>query len=227
MSTILPTANRTPEDERRYALGRGPNSWDLTFQDQHANFNHEPGALFVARLLLYPPPEPIHAVALALEARTLARRTLGADEVIRLRSLGLDEAETVRTLRRRERELEAVLDDKREIEPVKAEALRELEAITDFLRSHPWRSRDCAQKCIQAVSVAIQVLVAHLARAVDAEGNPEPVLRAFAWHLDDHLLLPSLRSRIQRGGPDAALLAGWFTYAPPPGVVWIAGTGLQ
>ena len=129
-------------------------------------------------------------------------------------------------MRRQQHALEAVLDDKQEIEPVKAEALRELEAIADCLRKNPWRSRDCAQKCVQAVSLAIQRLHAHLARAVDAEGNPHPVFQAFARHLDEHLLIPSSRGGVQGGVRVAAALAGWFTYEPPPGVAWAAGKGL-
>ena len=226
MKTIIETTSRNLQDERPHVLRRGPGFWEITFAGQHAIFKHEPGALYVAWLLLHPPPEPIHAVALALDARTLCGQTPGADEVIQLRSLGLDEAETVRAVRRRERELEAVVDDRLEIEPVRAEALCELEAIGDFLRQHPWRSRDCAQKCVRAVSMAIQVLVAPLARAVDAEGNPHLVLRVFARHLDEHLLMPSSRDGVLGGVRAAAALAGWFIYEPPPGVVWTAGEGL-
>jgi hypothetical protein len=43
---------------------------------------------------------------------------------------------------------------------VKAEALRELEAITDSLRKNLWRSRDCTEKCVRTVSRDIQLLVA-------------------------------------------------------------------
>ena len=98
-------------------------------------------------------------------------------------------------MRRRERELEAVLDDDEEIEPVKAEALRELEAIADFMRKHPWRSRDCVERCARAVSRAIRCLHARLAVAVDSEGKPDPVLQAFARHLDEHLLIALGRGR--------------------------------
>ncbi len=146
----------------------------MTFEGRHATFKHEQGAPYVAWLLLHPPRKPIHALALALEARTLSGQTPGAAEVIQQRYLGLDEAEAVRNLRRRERELEAVLDDDEEIEPVKAEALRELEAIADFMRQHPWRSRDCVQKCARAVSMAIRRLHARLAGAVDARGQTAP-----------------------------------------------------
>lgn len=129
-------------------------------------------------------------------------------------------------MRRRERELEAVLDDRDAIEPVQAEALCELEAIADFMRKNPWRSRDCAQRCVRAVSMAIKRLHAHLARAVDGEGNPHPVLRAFARHLDEHLLIPSGRGGAHGGVRAAAARAGCFTYQPPPGVVWATRAAL-
>jgi hypothetical protein len=160
MRTIIETTDRNQRDEPQYALCRGLGFWDLTFERRQATFKHEEGAPYVAWLLLHPPRKPIHALALALDARTLSGQTPGAAEVIQQRYLGLDEAEAVRNSRRRERELEAVLDDDEEIDPVKAEALRELEAIADFMRKNPWRSRDCVQKCARAVSMAIRCSVA-------------------------------------------------------------------
>jgi hypothetical protein len=130
-------------------------------------------------------------------------------------------------LRHQQRTLAAVLEDEREIEPVKAEARREWEEIADFLRQNSWRSRDSAQKCVRAVSMAIQRLHTHLARARDAEGRPHPVLQAFARHLHEHLLFPSGRGRRPGGMRVAGALAGCFTYEPPPGVVWSAEHGVQ
>ena len=129
--------DRNIRNVRPYALRRGPGFWEVTFEGQHATFRHEQGAPYAAWLLLQPPPKPLHAVVLALEARALFGHIPDA-AVIQQRYLGLAEAEAVRTLRRRERELEAVLDDEDEIEPVKAEALRELEEITECLRQSPW-----------------------------------------------------------------------------------------
>jgi hypothetical protein len=151
----------------------------------------------------------------------------GPAEVILQRYLGLDYAETVRSLRRRQHALEAVLDDRHEIEPVKAEVLRELEGIADSLRQSSWRSHECARKCTRAVSLAIQLLLAHLARAVDAEGRPHPVLQAFARHLERHLLVPSGLACLPGEVRVAAAFNGWFTYEPPPGVAWAAGEGLS
>ena len=109
--------------------------------------------------------------------------------------MGLEDAESVRVLWRRQRELQRVLEDRLEIEPVKAEALRELEELTEHLRQSPWLSWHGAERCAHAVGVAISRLHAHLAAAVDADGQPDEVLRAFARHLHAHLLLPSGRGR--------------------------------
>jgi len=96
----------------------------------------------------------------------------------------------------------------------------------DFLRKNLWRTRDCAQKCVRAVDMAIKRLHAHLARAVDGQGNPHPMLRGFARHLNEHLLIPSGRGGARGGVRAAAALAGCFTYEPPPDVAWSAGAGL-
>ncbi len=113
-----------------------------------------------------------------------------------------------------------MLEDRQEIEPVKAEALRELEEVTEFLRKSPWRSRGGAERCVRAVTAAIKRLHQHLSGAVDAEGRPHPVLQAFAGHLHGHLLVPSGRGGACARGWAAATYPGCFTYEPPPGVVW-------
>jgi hypothetical protein len=68
--------------------------------------------------------------------------------------------------------------------------------------------------------VAIQRLHDHLATAVDVEGRPDEVLRAFARHLLTHLLTPS-----GRGGANDRGLAwapvGCFIYVPPAAANWI------
>ena len=70
-----------------------------------------------------------------------------------------------------------MLEDELAIEPVKAEALRELEEIAEFLRKNPWRSEDCAQQVRPGRRQGHQAPAPPLARAVDAEGKPHPVLR--------------------------------------------------
>jgi hypothetical protein len=195
--------------------------WELTFERRPAIFKHELGALYVACLLLDPPSEPIHAVALALKAREMGGQPPGPAEVIQQRSMGLDDAAAVRDLWRRQRGLERVLEDGRESEPVRAEALRELEEITEFLRKSPWRSRGGAERCVRAVTRAIKRLHARLAGAVDAKGLPHPVLRGFAQHLHQHLLVPSGRGGGYARAQAASGSAGCLTYEPPSGVTWV------
>jgi hypothetical protein len=203
-----------------YSLCRGLGFWELTFEGRKAIFKHEQGALYVACLLLDPPREPIHAVALALKAREMGRQAPGPVEIVQQRSLGLEDAAAVRALWRRQRALEAVLEDDQESEPVKAEALRELEEVTDFLRKSPWRCRGGAERCVRAVAMAIKRLHVHLAGAVDAQGEPHPILQAFARHLSDHLLTPSGRGGDHRKARALSPFAGCYTYEPPPGVAW-------
>ncbi len=209
MKTNQANTDRNQSNDSHYALRRGAQYWALVFAGREASFKHELGALYVAYLLLDPPAVPLHAVALALKARDRAGKPAGPDEVHAEWSMGLEDAAAVRALWRRQRELERVLEDRQEIEPVKAESLRELEEVTEYLRTSPWRSRHGAERCAQAVSVAIRRFRTHLAGAVDAAGRPDVVLQAFAQHLYGHLLVASGR------GCERA-----FTYTPPPGVGW-------
>jgi hypothetical protein len=229
-----------------YALCREADTWRVSFEGRQSSFRHELGALYVACLLSEPPGKPIHGVALALKAREKFRRvdsagfqpmnslpvdfgategrvracSVEADEAFEERAMGIEDADSVRALWRRQRELERVLADRLEIEPVKAEALSELEEITERLRQSPWMSHQGAERCARAVAVAIKRLHARLAGAVDPAGKPDEVLRAFALHLHAHLLAPSGRG----GGHDrgqAWAEPGWFIYVPLANVVWV------
>jgi hypothetical protein len=227
MKTRQLTTDHRQRDEHKYGLRRGLGFWDLTFEGRQAVFKHDQGALYVACLLLDPPPEPVHGVALALKARKMNGQAPEEAELIQERNLGLDDAEAVRNLRRKQRALERVLDDELAIEPVKAEARREREEILEFLRKNSWRTRDNTGRCVRAVAVAIKRFHARLAKAVDAEGRPHPVLQGFARHLREHLLIPSGRGGGHGGARASWSGAGCFTYEPPPGVVWSAECGVR
>jgi hypothetical protein len=203
----------------RYALRRDLGFWQLTFNYEPAILKHEQGIFYVAWLLHNRPEEPIHGVALALEVRALYGKPIDEAQIVQQRAMGLDDAETFRALRQKQKELEAIVDDRDEIEPVRAEAMRELQEIYEFQRRSPWRTRDCAQKTVRAVSMAIRRFRQHLAAGTTANGGQHAVLCAFGRHLDRYLVVPSAR-----GGYDrprfADLLAGCFGYRSPVGVVW-------
>ena len=218
--------DRSHPDGCQYALRRGVACWALVFEGREAIFKHELGALYVAHLLLNPPTEPLHAVALALKARSRAVQPAGPGEVPQKRSLGLEDAARVRALWRRQRVLEGIVADEDEIEAVKTEALRELEEVTETLRTSPWLSRHGAERCANVVAVAIKRFHARLAGAVDAEGKPDEVLRGFALHLREYLLVPSGRGGAYAKEQAVPGCAGCFIYQPPKGVVW-EGRGLE
>jgi hypothetical protein len=223
MKTNQASTDRRHPDGCQYALRREANSWEVTFEGRPASFKHELGGLYVAFLLLHPPQEPIHGVALALHARQWLGQPASPAEALQQRVMGLEDAAKVRALWRRQRELERVLEDRLEIERVKAEALRELEEVTEFLRQSPWLSRHGAERCALAVNLAIKRLHARLAAAADATGKPDAVLRAFALHLHEYLLVPSGRGGAHARRWAVSKLPGSFIYAPPPRVVWNGG----
>lgn len=228
----LPPATSAPTPQ--YALRKDLGFWQLTFAGRHAIFKHEQGAYYVACLLLNPPAEPIHGMALALKTAALYGEPvaptqvldpatgqpliLDSDATFQQRSLGLEKAETAGALRRQQLRLEAILDDKDQWEPVKEEALRELQAIYAYQKQTNSQLQDVAQKTVHAVRTAILRFHQHLAAALDAQGQPHPVLRPFAAFLQQHLISPSGRHTI--GKHHAAGPAGCLVYQPPVGVTW-------
>ena len=153
---------------------------------------------------------------------TAASLPRAASRRIQERSLALDDAQTLRAILRKEKELEAILDDESTSEPEKAEALRELEAIAEFQSQHGRRSQDSAQKAVRAVRRAINRFHAHLAQAKDPAGQPHPVLCPFAEHIEKHILIPSARYSDSPGARARTGLAGCFNYEPPQGVQWMS-----
>jgi hypothetical protein len=210
--------------------------WHLVFEGKAAELRHERGIFYVAYLLANPPAQPIHALDLVAKIPELYRRQLGLAQLsdpttgkvsaleggarLQERSLALDDAQSMRALLKKQKELEAILDDDSECEPVKAEALRELEAIYEFQKKNASRSRDSAQNAADAVRLAIQRFQRRLYAAMDMNGRPNPVLRGFAAHIEKYILIPSARYSRHGRSHARTSLAGCFTYERPEGVDW-------
>ncbi len=220
----------------RYSLRKHLGVWQLVFDGKEAFLKNERGIMYVAWLLYNPPAEPIHAIDLMGKVPELYRQQLGLAQItdpatgkasalesgarIQERSLALDDAQAMRALFKKAKELEALLDSDDESEPVKAEALRDLEAIYELQRQHGRRSRDNAGRVAHAVRRAITRFYQRLQKTVGEDGNPHPVLRSFAEHIKRHILIPSARY-CGHGGPHArAGAAGCFTYERPGEVLW-------
>jgi hypothetical protein len=221
----------------RYALRKGLGVWHLIFDGKEADIRHEKGIFYVAWLLYNPPEHPIHALDLMAKVPEIYRQQLGLPALVdqttgqavaleshaRLqeRSLALDDREAMRRLYRKEKQLEAILDSDA-TEPEKAEALRELEEISEFQRLHGRRNAAAAQRAVWAIRNAIRRLHHHLLTVIDPQGNPHPVFHSFANHIENHILTPSSRYfSPTRSGPRGTL-AGCFTYEPPYSLSWAA-----
>ena len=220
----------------KYALHKGGGYWTLVFDGQQAAIKHEKGVLYVAWLLTHPPPQGIHAIDLAAQVPAIYRRQLGITSAVdeatgktvafaatampQERSHAADDLKIAQRIRQKEKEWEAVLDTDSASEPEKAEALRKLEELAEFQRTHAMSSKGNADKLVRAVRLAITRFHSHLAAATDSHGQPHPVLRAFAEHLAKHLITPSARFNGRMGSRTRAGVAGRFTYEPPEGVMW-------
>jgi hypothetical protein len=219
-----------------FALRKDLGFWQLTFNGQHAIIKHEQGLHYVAYLFLNPPREPIHALELAIRILACHRQQDGLSEIVdpvtglptqldidsqfQQRNLGLDQALVMRAVLRQQIQLEAILEDKDTIEPVRAEVHRELTTLYAYQESNSAQVRDSASRCVRAVTMALKRLYNHLAAACLASGQPHEVLRAFANHIFQHLIIPSGRYSGTSRGRRASGVAGRFTYEPPKGVVW-------
>jgi len=224
---------RSTLDARRstlFSLRRGLGFWELTFAGERAIFKHEQGANYVAYLLLNPPPQPIHGLALALKIKaprampcpateildpaTGEALVIANDAVVQERHLRLDHAEAARNLRRTLRQLDGIMEDRNEREAVKSELHAEIERIEEFQRKHMRRVEDEAQKAVRAVRRAMTRFHAHLAASNDS------ALHSFATHLHKYILIPSSRFATVQNSCARVGLAGCFMYEAPTGILW-------
>jgi hypothetical protein len=219
-----------------YALRKLDSTWGLTFDGNKAQIKDEPVMKYVAYLLLNPPAEPMFGVDLASKADALYGKRNALTEIthpytgeiivvpsearIQERHLGLDDAEAMRWALRKQNDLEALLEAPDLIEPVRAEIHRELIALYEYERLNSKQVFDAAQKTVLAIRRALKRLQKRLTRAVDSNGFPHPVLRAFAAHLQQHLIEPSYRFKHAAARREKDDAAGCFTYQPPNGVAW-------
>jgi hypothetical protein len=210
----------SPSGPGLYRLRRQEgDSWRVTYNGAEGQFAHERGALYVAYLLLVPARAPVHAAVLALHARNVLGSCVDPEDVPEERAIRMEVPATVLAMWSRQRELERVIGNAEEPEPVRAEALRELGQIAEYLQQTPWISSQAALRHARNVGAAILRLFGHLTDALGADGRPDEVLRAFGTHLRQHLLACSAR------GPKDIRVGswahpGWFVYVPPQGLRW-------
>jgi hypothetical protein len=193
----------------QFCLRQDLGFWVLSHGNDQAIIKHEIGLSYVSYLMDHP-NEPIHGLALALKIRAL-RNGQPADsaELIQERALALDDAEAARRLFHKQLELERLLDDEYLPEPDKHEILCQLEAIYTYQKKNLSRTSTIAQKASDAVGKAIKRLHSRLAKATNANGTSNPILRALANHIRQHILSPSGRTG-DHGGTRPPLGCGGF-----------------
>jgi hypothetical protein len=201
--------------EARYVLRKGYGGWKVVFDFGETVLPDEKGVAYVAALLLDPPREPMHGVE-------LAHRVFGDAVVEGQWNLARDDAESARAQGQARRQCQAVLDDPSAGEVERQEASAELEAIDEWARKHLRGTEGNEQRQVRAIRQAIRRLLKGLRGAMDAQGEPDAVLRSFGEHLHRYLWRPSRRGGYGRNLRLRAGLAGRFTYEPPEGVKWTA-----
>jgi hypothetical protein len=239
LSAITPPAAVSPpssEPKPRYAIRKGLGVWTIIFDYKEIVVKHEKGIFYVAWLLQHP-GESIHALDLMAKIPEIYRKQLGLAELkdpatgksitlesharLQERNLGLDDAKAMRAIWKKQQELEAILDDESESEPVKAEALRELEAIVEFQRQHGRRSQDSAQRSAKIVAQSLRRFYQHLMAASNSDNAAHKWISAqLAVHVQKYILTPTRRFTNLHGNCGRRHIAGCFTYDSPPGSVW-------
>jgi hypothetical protein len=233
---VCPHCGRSLRGEGKgvYRLSRLRGLWELVFDGKVAQFKHEKGAGYVARLLNE--PLPIHALDLTgksrgwtSDARVSAqkrrseaslREVIEIGGIVQERCASLDDTEARQALIERRRQLEAVVTDPKAPFLKREQARLDIQAIAKFLRASPRRPPNNAQRAARAVRMAIKRFHHNLGTAVDERGKRDRVLTAFAEHLKHHLLTPSARFSSPKARQARGELTGSFVYERPATVVW-------
>jgi hypothetical protein len=180
--------------------------WELTFANQHAVLPQSLALFYIAFLLANPSTEPVNPNQ--LEAAVCQDYEDHPDFLKLLPSVWLkrERAEILKLLSRQEKRLYRIMDSIDELDPVRQEALTQLLDVQDQQESI--LALDAQNSTLESILQSIIGLYNRLALAVDARGNPHPVIRPFARHLLLYLIMPTIKA--SRG-----LDVPRFTYQPP------------
>jgi hypothetical protein len=180
--------------------------WELTFANQHAVLPQSLALFHIAFLLANPSTEPLNPNQ--LEAAVCQEYEDHPDFLKLLPSVWLkrERAEILKLLSRREDCLYQIMESMDELDPVRQEALAQLLDIQDQQESI--LALNAQNSTLGSILQSIIGLYNRLALALDARGNPHPVIRPFARHLLLYLIMPTIKA--SRG-----LDVPRFTYQPP------------
>jgi hypothetical protein len=202
-----PDKPATPSPTPSFRLKNENGFWELTFDGAQAVLPQNQALFYLAWLLQHPAEAPLSTHQLALQVHE--RFASHPDFVQQMPWIHLPEdrvmAEKLSLLR--QEQLEAILHDDLQFEPVKHEAMRELEQIHAHQGEAFLEFSQEIHRTTDFVDKMLLRLHGALTMANDPLGNPHPVQRAFAMHLLFYLFVPTI-------------LAGGYVYLPPTGVAW-------
>jgi hypothetical protein len=208
-STVQRSFNRSTSSAPAVAIANDHGFWQLTFNGQQAVVPQNQALFYLSFLLSHPFLDFVSADK--LESAVYDRFQDHPDFIRMLPSVWLkgERSQVLKLLHNRERALHRLIDASNSPEVVKNEALDELLQVNgqeqqvenDGLR--PSASSD-----FDPISKAILEFYNELALALDACGNPHPVLRPFARHLLLYVLIPSIKASRGRLLPMFAYTGG-------------------
>jgi hypothetical protein len=193
---------------KRFSLRNDSGFWELTFAGYPAVLKQNPVLFYVAYLLSNPPNQPLSGPALASRvwAQFCNNRDFNRD--LRWLTRHFAEAGAAKVLRKKQRQLEAIIDSPYETPEVKNETLKELVLVYDLQATLALASPEPELTFLKNMGTGFRILIEDLATAVDFYGRPHEILQAFGRHLLLYLIIPSIRT------------GGSFIYERPAGVTW-------
>jgi hypothetical protein len=180
--------------------------WELTFNGSTAVLPHHQILFHVAWLLAKRPADPAKPWVASITSTKLAAKvfdTFRSHFDFRYDAwsrIGTDGDPLAEILRHKQLALEAILDREDELEPIKAEALRELTAVYELQERYVADVAQARDAFAQHLMASLLGLYKRLAAATDLRGYPNHVLRSFALHLLVHLIMPSIQASRSRSG---------------------------
>jgi hypothetical protein len=206
--SFLPSSAPAP-----FSLVNEAGFWELTFNGRYATVPQHPALFCVAWLFAHPYCAPVTADHLAATVSSLFGHRTDLHQGMPWVSKLERNSQGLRVIRRKERSLEKVLDARDQPDVVKAEVLRELLCLYSLEKGFCTEIAHTAEATSEILCGGLRYLHGKLATATNLQGNPQPVLRAFARHLLLYLLIPS--TIVSRTDPIAR-----FIYTPPLGTAW-------
>jgi hypothetical protein len=176
------------------ALTNTDGFWELSFYGRSAVLKQHPALFHVAWLLAHAPAEPVAALDLAGHVFRSFHAHQDLLRCARWLCRQQRDADVAKVFRKKQRALEKILDGSGETEVEKTEAQRELIFLEHLLATYFVELIPPGEKTAARIAEELLDLHANLSTAMDAQGNPHPVIRAFALHLLVCVLMPSVRA---------------------------------